>query len=271
MTHTKIFFDKEAEFLTFYLLNHLVLIVDGLLKYRNCLDLESFEKQYLELECRRIISELEWADDYMVKMCPSKEHENRHRLWHNIFFTPRGELDVGSDRFYARLTNGWVRYRKQLLPTNLSFPEFMLRHEAIDVKDAEFACIHELLQNMNKFLSCHNGIRFFDDTGELELNGVKKHFVDRTTLQFVVLCTLFSSKNYRVTVNEMNSKLDDTFDERDDDSFRDPRKSKTLYNARDKINSKFKTKFKDEMAEQFDLVVLANGFCGLSEMVKVKK
>ena len=274
MPRPKIMFDKEMEFFDYHLSNHLVLLVDGLLKYKDVLEPESFEKQYLELECRRVISELEWVDGYVVKVCPSEAHEKRHRLLHYLFFTADGRLDIDSKRFYARLVDKWNECRKQLLPHSLKFPDYILKHEAIDAKNVELACIRRLLQNLVDFSSRHNRIRFFEETGEIEFNGVKKPFVRRGCVQFVVLNTIFASENNRIEVRELNSVLDDYFDEIDDlassDEIRDHRRSKTLYNARDKINSKFRTKFKDEMSEGFDLVVLANGFCSLSDMVRVK-
>ena len=49
MPRPKIMFDKEMEFFDYHLSNHLVLLVDGLLKYKDVLEPESCEKKKFEL------------------------------------------------------------------------------------------------------------------------------------------------------------------------------------------------------------------------------
>ena len=273
MPRSKIFFDKEMEFFEHHLSCHLVLVVDGLLKCKKS-ELDLPETQYLQLECRRIINEMEYIIGYVKKVCPSESIARRHQLCHCIFFTINGVLDIESDHFFIKLAGNWNKWRKQMLPPSLSFPEAMLRHEVIDLKNSELESIQKLLLNIDNSLARRNEIRFFEKTGEVEFNGVKRHFAKIGSAQFVVLNTVFSSKSHKVKVSTINSRLDDLFDELDvlsgNNEIRDPRKSKSLYNARDKINSKFKTIFSDVLLMDLDLLVLKNGFCGLSEMVKVK-
>lgn len=105
-------------------------------------------------------------------------------------------------------------------------------------------------------------------SGEMILDGIKQNFVQPNSMQFLVLRKIFGAKTKRVDNGSLTEAISDFLEKKNgSDKIMDAAKSKSLYNARNDINKKFRSLF----SVDFDLVEMKGSYCYLAEKLEAVK
>ncbi len=105
-------------------------------------------------------------------------------------------------------------------------------------------------------------------SGEMILDGVKHNFAQPNSVQFLILHKIIGAKTKRVKNSLLNEAISSFFEKKNgSDKIMDAAKRKSLYNARNDINKKFRSLF----SVDFDLLEMKGGYCYLAEKLEAVK
>lgn len=189
-----------------------------------------------------------------------KRHiEDALRIWQNM---ERNIINVGHIE------------QSKMIDAQLGIVEYV-RHDfgevngfLIEAMKNEAEYIWHLLSEVERQLGGVQRKVSLEASGEMILDGVKQNFVQPNSMQFLVLRKIFGAKTKRVDNGSLTEAISDFLEKKNgSDKIMDAAKSKSLYNARNDINKKFRSLF----SVDFDLIEMKGGYCYLVERLEAVK
>ncbi len=269
--------DIDIQFLMKTSYEHLTIIMEELSKYRNSYTFDNYPVKLLWYKIAEIIKRTEWIAQLVESITPKDKQDALKRLFD---YAEAFYIDGGNaDKTLEIIIQDWRHNRTIFLPEQHN-QEIAPRLGAIcydkcgnenvsnnlyNAMVYENLYIQNLLDNMNSYFTKSNHIRFNSHTGEILFKGIRAIISEPDSVQFLILKKLFCYKNHRMLASKIAETLNKLLQKKEDKKRKkqieagksvgkaiivDVARRKTLYNAKDEINKKFREIF----AADFDLV-----------------
>lgn len=269
--------DIEIQFLVKISYEHLTIIMEELSEYRNSYAFDKYPVKLLWYKIAEIIKRTEWIAQSIESITPKDKQDALERLFNYVeaFYIDGGN----ADKMLETIIQDWQHNRTLFLPEQYNqeitprlgatcYDKCGNENVSNNLYNAmvyENLYIQNLLDNMNSYFTKSNHIQFNSRTGEVLFRRAKGIICEPGSIQFFILKKLFRHKNHRMLVSKIAETLNGLLQKKEDEKRKkqieagksvgkaiivDVARRKTLYNAKDEINKKFREIF----AVDFDLL-----------------
>ena len=203
----------------------------------------------------------------------------------SMFIVKTDENDKGGKKHIKEVLTIWQNMERNIINTEpveqakmideqLGIADYV-RHDfgevnvfLIETMKNEAEYIWHLLSEVERQLG---GIRreiSLEANGGMILDGVRHNFAKPNSVQFLVLRKIIGSKTRCVKNSVLNGAISNFLEKKNgSDKIMDAKKRRSLYNARNDINKKFRSLF----SVDFDLIEMKGSYCYLTKKVEITK